>query len=100
MKDSRFVFAWEPRGVWSDQTIKTLCSELGLIHCVDPMERESLYGELRYFRLHGGPRYQHRYSEEELQRLKDKVEDKETYVLFNNLNMYQDALAFARLMKD
>jgi len=99
VKDSRFVFAWEPRGGWSEQTIKALCSELGLIHCVDLMERESLYGELRYFRLHGGPRYQHCYSEEELERLKDKVEDKESYVLFNNLNMYQDALAFHRLMK-
>jgi len=99
VKDSRFVFAWEPRGGWSEQTIKALCSELGLIHCVDPMERESLYGELWYFRLHGGPRYQHRYSEEELERLKGKVEYKEIYVLFNNLNMYHDALAFLRLMK-
>lgn len=99
MKDSRFVFVWEPQGGWSEQTIKALCSELGLIHCVDPMERESLYGEFQYFRLHGGPRYRHRYSEEELERLKDKVEDKESYVLFNNLNMYQDALAFGCLMK-
>lgn len=72
VKDSRFVFVWEPRGGWSEQTIKALCSELGLIHCVDPMERESLYGEFQYFRLHGGPRYRHRYSEEELERLKDR----------------------------
>jgi len=41
-----------------------------------------------HFRLHCGTRYQHRYSEEELNRLKDKIGDKETYVLFNNLNMY------------
>lgn len=49
-----------------------------------------------HFCLHGGTRYQHRYSEEELNRLKDKTEDKETYVLFNNLNMYHDALSFNR----
>jgi len=98
-KDSGFLFAWEPRGEWSEQMIKALCSGLGLIHCVDPMERESLYGEPKYFRLHGGPRYQYRYSEEELESLKDKVGDKETYALFNNLNMHHDALAFDRLMR-
>lgn len=99
VKDSGFLFAWEPRGGWSEPMIKALCSELGLIHCVDPMEKEPLYGEPQYFRLHGAPRYQHRYSKEELMHLKDKVEDKETYVLFNNLNMYHDALTFDRLMK-
>ena len=99
VKDSGFLFAWEPRGGWTEPTLKTLCSELGLVHCVDPMEKEPLYGKLQYFRLHGGPRYQHRYSKEELGRLKDKVGDKESYVLFNNLNMYHDALTFDRLMK-
>jgi len=99
VKDSGFLFAWEPRGEWSEQVVKALCSELGLIHCVDPMERESLYGKPHYFRLHGGPRYQHHYSKEEMECLKDKVGDKESYVLFNNLNMYHDALAFDRLVK-
>jgi len=91
---SGFLLAWEPRGEWSEGTIKSLCSELGLTHCIDPFEKEPLQGELRYFRLHGGPRYQHRYSEEELRWLKDKLGDQETYVLFNNINMYNDALAF------
>ena len=99
VRDSGFIFAWEPRRGWSEPMIKALCSELGLVHCVDPMEKESLYGEPQYFRLHGGPHYQHRYSEEELKHLKDKIGDKESYVLFNNLNMYHDALAFDRLMK-
>jgi len=96
---SGFLLAWEPRGEWIERTIRSLCSELGLIHCVDPFERESLHGETRYFRLHGGPRYQHRYAEEELQWLRDKLEDKETYVLFNNINMYNDALTFISLLE-
>ena len=100
IRESGFLFAWEPRGEWSELTLKALCSELGLIHCVDPLEKESLHGEPQYFRLHGGPRYQHRYSEEELKHLKDRVEGKESYVLFNNLNMYHDALTFDRLMKE
>jgi len=99
VKSSGFLFAWEPRGEWSEVTVATLCAELGLIHCVDPMERKSLYGEPQYFRLHGGPGYRHQYSEEELRSLKDKVLDRESYVLFNNLNMYHDALAFDRLMR-
>ncbi len=98
--DSRFLLVWEPRGEWSEGTIKTLCSELGLIHCVDPFEREPLYGEPRYFRLHGEPRYRHRCSEEELRWLRDKLDGKEPYVLFNNINMYNDASAFIRLMKE
>lgn len=93
-----FLYAWEERGDWSDATIKTLCAELGLIHCVDPFERASLFGEPEYFRLHGGPRYQHRFTSEELKWLKEKLRDKEAYVLFNNLNMYEDARTFIGLM--
>jgi uncharacterized protein YecE (DUF72 family) len=52
-----------------------------------------------YFRLHGGPCYRHRCSEEELERLKEKVREKETYVLFNDLNIYQAALGFDHLME-
>ena len=98
-KDTGYLLVWEPRGGWSEQMIKALCSELGLVHCVDPMEKEPLYGEPQYFRLHGGPRYRHRYSQEELEYLKDKIGNRESYVLFNNLNMYHDALAFDRLIK-
>jgi len=98
-KDTGYLLVWEPRGGWSEPTIKALRSELGLVHCVGPMENESSYGEPRYFRLHGGPRYQHRYSQEELEYLKDKIGNRESYVLFNNLNMHHDALTFDRLMK-
>ena len=63
------------------------------------MEKRPLHGEPWYFRLHGGPRYQYRYSQEELEHLKDKLGNKESYILFNNLNMYYDALTFYRLMK-
>ena len=98
-RNSNFLFVWEPRGKWSEKTIKELCSELGLVHCVDPMEKEPLYGEPRYFRLHGGPGYRHRYSEEELKQIKDKLIHLSCYLLFNNLNMYHDALAFIRLLE-
>lgn len=98
IKAPGLAFAWEPRGDWNEQTIKTLCAELGLIHCVDPMVRPPLHGEMQYFRLHGGPDYRHKYSIDELEHLRDMIGNKEAYVLFNNLNMYDDTLAFIRLL--
>ena len=91
-----FLFAWEPRGGWSDSQVKALCEELDLIHCVDPLERAPLYGRVKYFRLHGGPGYRHTYSDEELDQLWGMAEG-EVYVLFNNLSMYDDALRFIKL---
>jgi len=95
---TEFLFAWEPRGKWSDQVIQDLCRQLGLIHCVDPSVGMPLYGQPWYLRLHGEPHYRHRYSEEELVQLRSLIQDRESYVLFNNINMYHDALTFARLL--
>lgn len=59
-----------------------------------------MYGEPQYFRLHGGPHYRHQYTKEELRYLEDKPRrNKEAYVLFNNLNVHHDALAFQRLIR-
>lgn len=63
------------------------------------MENKPLYGVIRCFRLHGGPYCQHRYTKEELEHLKGMFGKRKTYVLFNNLNMLHDALAFDRLLK-
>jgi len=92
------LLAWEPRGHWGDEIIASLCQELGLIHCVDPLERVPLYGTINYFRLHGGPGYRHSYSNQELERLKAMVSNKESYVLFNNITMYDDALRLTYLL--
>jgi uncharacterized protein YecE (DUF72 family) len=96
---AEFLFAWEPRGKWSEQIISDLCHQLGLIHCVDPSVRMSLYGQPWYLRLHGAPRYRYHFSEEELIQIKSLIQDRESYVLFNNINMYHDATVFNRLLK-
>jgi len=96
-----FLFAWEPRGGWCNDTIQALCHELDLIHCVDPFEEEPLYGQLRYFRLHGGAGYHHTYSAQELQWLADRWGGEEDgYFPFNNLTMADDALRFKRLLDE
>jgi uncharacterized protein YecE (DUF72 family) len=91
-----FIFVWEPRGDWSEERVASLCQELDLVHCVDPMKGRPLYGGLRYFRLHGGPDYSHTYSDAELRQLSDMGE---AYFLFNNISMYNDALRLRRLVE-
>ena len=64
-----FIFVWEPRGEWREERVASLCQELDLVHCVDPMKGRPLSGGLRYFRLYGGPGYRHTYSDAELKQL-------------------------------
>ncbi len=89
------LMAWEPRGAWEDAQIKALCKALKLIHCVDPFQRASVWGTPTYFRLHGKGGYHYRYTDQELkQLLRFCQERKETYVLFNNTEMFEDARRF------
>jgi uncharacterized protein YecE (DUF72 family) len=95
-----FIFVWEPRG-WGDEGIEKICKELNLTHCTDPFVAKPLHGEIVYLRLHGShaKMYRHRYSDEELQWLAKCFEDeKDVYVLFNNVHMYNDALRFRSLV--
>ncbi len=97
--DEEFIFVWEPRG-WSDEGIASICEELNLIHAVDPFIQKSLYGGMNYFRLHGAHKkmYRHKYSDDELKQLLEFC-DKDSYVLFNNVYMYDDARRFMELLK-
>lgn len=92
-----YLFAWEPRGGWSEETIKRLCKELHLIHCVDPLINNSLHGKPQYYRLHGGKSYKHKYTYPELQKVSEIARD-DCYVLFNNMYMLEDALRFKELL--
>ncbi len=94
-----FTLAWEPRGVWEEKDIGSLCKDLDLVHCVDPFKARPLAGSIRYFRLHGLPGYDlgYRYTDEDLQRLQGMIDRRTAYVLFNNNTMRDDALRFRRL---
>ncbi len=104
-----YILVWEPRG-WSDESVRRVCEETGVVHCVDPFVSDPVAGRIAYFRLHGfglGCRnspmgklnYRHVYSDEELKWLLDYVEkfSKERYVMFNNTNMCKDAERFMDL---
>lgn len=92
-----FIYAWEPRGKWNDATVKKICEELDIIHCVDPFKNESVYGTPKYFRLHGRNGYRYDYSIEELQELREMCKN-DAYCLFNNTEMYKNAIEFKNLI--
>nr|MBC7245919.1 DUF72 domain-containing protein [Chloroflexota bacterium] len=94
------LLAWEPRGGWPDDLVAHLCQDLNLIHCVDPFQRLSLYGEPTYYRLHGIGGYRYLYTQDDLVWLLNLCKSKqEVYCLFNNVQMWQSAQEFLALTK-
>jgi len=91
---------WEPRGEWPAELVAGLCRELDLLHVVDPLQNPpALTGKVRYYRLHGvtGPR--HRYTDAELQQLKQFCAGPPaTFCFFNNRSMATDAQRLQRLL--
>lgn len=97
--EREFTFCWEPRG-WSAEKIKEVCEKIDLVHAVDPFVGKSVYGDMEYYRLHGF-NYKHKYSDEELRWLAEKVSnEKVCYVMFNNVHMLDDAERFAKILKE
>ena len=102
-RDGR-LFAWEPRGPWHADVVRTVCERLDLVHCVDPFLAEPLAGQAVYVRLHGRGSYHYRYTEQDLSDLLRKVlrwrsEGRAPiYVMFNNTAMKEDAARFQALL--
>jgi uncharacterized protein YecE (DUF72 family) len=91
---------WEPRGKWQRNQIARLCRELKLVHCVDPFKDKCITKGLQYHRLHGISGYRHKYTDQELTELVGRCQrDKTTYLLFNNVSMWEDALRFRKLLE-
>ncbi|MFA4647469.1 DUF72 domain-containing protein [Pyrococcus kukulkanii] len=100
--------AVELRG-WSETGRKRFVREFGVIDVVDPLVAVPLHRrDVNYYRLHGRYEngriiYSHRYSDEELRKIRDKVlafHVEESFVYFNNSNMCEDAMRFKRELGD
>jgi uncharacterized protein YecE (DUF72 family) len=94
---------WEPRGAWPDDLVITLCSDLDLIHAVDPFIRASLTPELLYWRLHGNKSHYANYTDAELRQMIEwipKDDTIETYVMFNEVPRVKDVKRFRELLAD
>ena len=96
------VKAIELRGPWVTHIVERICEDLGLVHAVDPFDKEPATYGLAYFRLHGSPpgrsMYRYTYTDEDLARLKGIcAEYDDAYVMFNNLTAHSDARRFRAL---
>ena len=93
---------WEPRGEWPPGLVRALCTELDLVHVVDPFVNETVTPEHVYFRLHGVTGARHVYTDEELARLRDIVTglpaSAPRYVMFNNIPRVGDVRRFRELL--
>ncbi|MHC4100897.1 MAG: DUF72 domain-containing protein [Planctomycetota bacterium] len=94
----RLRFGWDPRGdAWTDDLVRRVCVELSLTHVVDPFTRKTMRGRPPYYRLHGISGHGHRYTDDELSRLRGMCSEKITYCMFNNASQADDARRFLEL---
>ncbi|HEY3856728.1 MAG TPA: DUF72 domain-containing protein [Verrucomicrobiae bacterium] len=86
---------WEPRGNWPESLILSLCLELDLTHVIDPFLARIVTDDLVYFRLHGGRDFKQVFTCVELQQVARLIPPgRPAYVMFNNINMLNDATRF------
>ena len=98
IKSDKYIFAWEPRGKWDEKEVGSICNKLNLVHCVDQFKSKPTYSKICYYRLHGIGGYKYKYTEEDMHTLKGFVKRGfDSYFMFNNVYMYEDALAFKKL---
>jgi uncharacterized protein YecE (DUF72 family) len=100
-KRGKFHMGWEPRGEWDPELIASLCKELELLPVLDPLKSKPIEtGKIRYFRLHGTTGPNHRFTNDELHRLRETCAGRApTYCLFNNVAMTDDAQRFKKLLE-
>jgi uncharacterized protein YecE (DUF72 family) len=98
--------AWEPRGeTYRDPGLIRKVADLGILIVVDPLRREPLPADLYYFRLHGlgegEVNYRYKYTDDDLRRIVAvirKLQGDAVYVMFNNIYMYDDAVALKQML--
>lgn len=106
------LLMWETRGEsWNEnksrRNLALTLEKHGITHVTDPLKLEPTFvKDIAYFRLHGLPGYNLRYTytNAELRRLHGKVKNydervKTVYVFFNNYAMYRDAERFITLIE-
>ncbi|HEX2836444.1 MAG TPA: DUF72 domain-containing protein [Thermoanaerobaculia bacterium] len=92
-------FLWEPRGAWPPEVVCALCTDLELVHVVDPFV-DTRVTEAIYFRLHGTTGSRHVYTDAELARVAELVQGADdAYVMFNNIPRVGDAERFMKLLR-
>jgi len=89
------------------EILKQSLKEIDAIHVVDPIiKKPFLKSKIGYYRLHGLSKrlnYRYQYNDYELLKLLEevrKISCQESFVMFNNIAMREDATRFKGLVKD
>jgi uncharacterized protein YecE (DUF72 family) len=99
IKRGKLNFAWEPRGPWSAEIVKEICTKRNLWHVVDPLMKRTVTPDKCYFRMHGRTGWRYKYEDDELEEIAALIPDrKDAYVFFNNIYMTEDALTFKHIV--
>jgi len=110
IKYNELKIVWETRGEkWLEiyDKLSKLLEKYSITHVVDPFINKPCYiNEIAYYRLHGLSKkmYYYKFSDNDLISLKEKIFNyskgaNEIYVLFNNINMYEDSIRFKQLLE-
>lgn len=95
-------FVWEPPASWPVTLVTTVSTTLRIFPVTNPLAGKAApRSPLRYFRLGAGGKTSgvHRFSDEELARVKRNCDEGPTYVVFNNgPYAFEDAVRFASLI--
>lgn len=96
-----FLMLWEPRGGWPRELVADICGEFDLTHVVDPFAERTATPRRCYFRLHGRGGFRYVYEDDELSELASMLPRAgESYVMFNNVRMSDDATRFQRQLQE
>lgn len=95
------ALGWESRGRWPEGLLRDLTGELDLLDVVDPFVRLPVTEGTAYFRLHGRRGYRYRFTDDDLAQLAEWCGSyRESYCLFNNVFMAEDAVRFLGIISE
>jgi len=99
-RPARLRLMFEPRGpAWTNDIVRPLVEELGLVHVVDPFVNATVSTDVTYWRLHGITGSRHVYTDDELRQLAAMIPSRgETYVMFNEIPRVDDAERFKAII--
>ncbi|MCE4602118.1 MAG: DUF72 domain-containing protein [Desulfurococcales archaeon] len=101
------IIAWEPRGEWwlKVNTLQEIAEKYNILIVGDPLKERTPIGAPAYVRLHGMGgeiNYQYSYKDEELEDLarwaRSEARTRGSYIMFNNIHAYKDAVRLKALL--
>ena len=91
---------WDPEGVWEEEEVEALCSDLGLVRAVDPLLNAGSHEEVFYFRMQTKTRGQGIYTPDDFYRIyyeaegADRKDQSKGFLIWSGPKAVRDAKGF------